>query len=195
MVPQWDHEGGIVLPHFELAIVDDNDDLLPPDTDGEIVICPREPGVMADGYVGMAETTLESRRNLWFHTGDIGRLDEDGRFYFRYRKAERIRVKGEMVSGLEVEEGALTHPDVEDAAALGMPSKLGEEDIRLFVTLKPGATCSAEDIRAHCRGVMAKFMVPAVVTILDSMPRTMTGKPEKGKLAGLPLQPGGKPSS
>ena len=195
VVPQWDHDGGIVLPHFELAIVDENDDRLPPDTDGEIVIRPREPGVMADGYVGMAETTLESRRNLWFHTGDIGRLDEDGLFYFRYRKAERIRVKGEMVSGLEVEEGALTHPDVEDAAALGMPSKLGEEDIRLFVILKPGATCSAEDIRAHCRGVMAKFMVPAVVTILDSMPRTMTGKPEKGKLAGLPLQPGGKPSS
>jgi crotonobetaine/carnitine-CoA ligase len=187
VVPQWDHDGGIVLPHFELAIVDDRDDLLPPGTDGEIVIRPREPGVMADGYVGMAETTLESRRNLWFHTGDIGRLDEDGLFYFRYRKAERIRVKGEMVSGLEVEEGALTHPDVEDAAALGMPSRLGEEDIRLFVTLKPGATCGAEDIRAHCRSVMAKFMVPAVVTILDSMPRTMTGKPEKGKLSELPL--------
>ena len=187
VVPQWDHDGGIVLPHFELAIVDDRDDLLPPGTDGEIVIRPREPGVMADGYVGNAETTLESRRNLWFHTGDIGRLDEDGLFYFRYRKAERIRVKGEMVSGLEVEEGALTHPDVEDAAALGMPSRLGEEDIRLFVTLKPGATCGAEDIRAHCRSVMAKFMVPAVVTILDSMPRTMTGKPEKGKLSELPL--------
>ncbi len=82
MVPQWDHYGGIVLPHFELAIVDENDDRLPPDTDGEIVIRPREPGVMADGYVGMAETTLESRRNLWFHTGDIGRLDEVGRFTF-----------------------------------------------------------------------------------------------------------------
>ena len=142
---------------------------------------------MSDGYVGMAETTLESRRNLWFHTGDIGRLDRDGLFYFRYRKAERIRVRGEMVSGLEVEEGALLHPGLEDAAAVGMASDLGEEDIRLFVTLKPGATCSEEDIRAHCRDVMAKFMVPAVVTILDSMPRTMTGKPEKGKLSALPL--------
>ena len=100
MVPQWDHDGGIVLPHFELAIVDENDDRLPPDTDGEIMIRPREPGVMADGYVGMAETTLKSRRNLWFHTGDIGRLDEDGRFYFRYRKAERIRVKGEWCRAL-----------------------------------------------------------------------------------------------
>ena len=100
-----------------------------------------------------------------------------------------------MVSGLEVEEGALTHHDVEDGAALGMPSKLGEWDITLFLTLKPGATCSDKDIRAHCRGVMAKFMVPAVVTIPDGMPRTMTGKPEKGKLAGLPLEAGGKPSS
>ena len=68
-----------------------------------------------------------------------------------------------------------------------MPSRLGQEDIRLFVTLKLGATCSAEDIRAHCRSVMAKFMVLAVVTILDSMLRTMTGKPEKGKLSELPL--------
>ena len=187
VVPQWDHPGGVVLPHFELAIVNDRDDPLPPNTDGEIVIRPREPGVMADGYVGMAQTTLESRRNLWFHTGDIGRLDNDGLFYFRYRKAERIRVKGEMVSGAEVEEGALGHPDVEDAAAIGIASAFGEEDIRLFVTLKPGTTCNEEDIRAHCRGVMAKFMVPAVITILDSMPRTMTGKPEKGKLAAMPL--------
>ena len=187
VVPQWDHPGGVVLPHFELAIVNDRDDPLPPNTDGEIVIRPREPGVMADGYVGMAQTTLESRRNLWFHTGDIGRLDDDGLFYFRYRKAERIRVKGEMVSGAEVEEGALGHPDVEDAAAIGIASAFGEEDIRLFVTLKPGTTCNEEDIRAHCRGVMAKFMVPAVITILDSMPRTMTGKPEKGKLAAMPL--------
>ena len=187
VVPQWDHEGGIVLPHFELAIVDEKDDLLPPETDGEIVVRPCEPGVMADGYVGMAETTLESRRNLWFHTGDIGRLDRDGLFYFRCRKAERIRVRGEMVSGLEVEEGALLHPDLEDAAAVGIASDLGEEEIRLFVTLKPGATCSEEDIRTHCRDVMAKFMVPAVVTVLDSMPRTMTGKPEKGTLSALPL--------
>ena len=119
----------------------------------------------------------------------IGRLDVvDGLFYFRYRKAERIRVRGEMVSGLEVEEGALLHPGLEEnvkkQSAVGMASDLGEEDIRLFVTLKPGATCSEEDIRAHCRDVMAKFMVPAVVTVLDSMPRTMTGKPEKDNALG-----------
>ena len=185
-VPQWNHPGGIVLPHYEVAIVDENDDIVPPGTDGEIVIRPLEPGVMSDGYFGMAQETLETRRNLWFHSGDIGRMDSRGRLYFRYRKSERIRVRGEMVSGAEVEEGALSHPDIEDAAAVAIPAQLGEEDIRLFVTLKRGANTSREDISRHCEKVMAKFMVPAVVTILDDMPRTPTGKPEKHKLASIP---------
>jgi len=188
VVPQWDHPGGVVLPHYEVAVVDGNDDPLPPGEDGEMVIRPREPGVMADGYFGMPDKTLETRRNLWFHTGDIGCLDEDGLFYFRCRMAERIRVRGEMVSGFEVEEGALSHPMIEDAAAIGVPAALGEEDIRLFVTLKPGCNLSEDEIRDHCRGVMAKFMVPAIVTILDEMPRTVTGKPEKGRLAQMTHQ-------
>ena len=91
-----------------------------------MAIRPREPEVMADGDFGMPEKTLETRRNLWFHTGDIGRLDEDGLFYFRCRMAERIRVRGEMVSGFEVEEGALSHQGIEDAAAIGVPAALGE---------------------------------------------------------------------
>ena len=142
---------------------------------------------MADEYFGMPEKTVASRRNLWFHTGDIGWMDAEGLFYFTCRMAERIRVKGEMVSGFEVEEGALSHPDIEDAAAIAIPGEMGEEDIRLFVTLKPGATLTASDIRTHCQKVMAKFMVPRVVTVMDDLPRTPTGKPEKGKLAALPL--------
>ena len=187
VVPQWDHPGGIVLPHYEVAVVDEHDDPVAPGRDGEMVIRPLEPGVMADGYFGMPEETLKTRRNLWFHTGDIGRFDEEGYFYFRHRKAERIRVRGEMVSAFEVEEGALGHPAVEDAAAVAMPAEAGEEDVRLFVTLKPGRDADEESIREHCRGVMAKFMVPKVVTVIDDMPRTPTGKPEKGKLAGYPL--------
>jgi crotonobetaine/carnitine-CoA ligase len=92
-----------------------------------------------------------------------------------------------MVSGYEVEEGALSHPAVEDAAAIGIPAELGEETIRLFVTIKPGIDVTAQDIREHCRSCMAKYMVPTVVTILDAMPRTPTGKPEKGELGKLPI--------
>jgi crotonobetaine/carnitine-CoA ligase len=187
VAPQWDHPGGLVLPQFDIAIVDDNDNPVPAGCDGELVIRNKEPGVMSDEYFGMPDKTLESRRNLWFHTGDIARLDDAGHFYFRYRMAERIRVLGEMVSGYEVEEGALSHPAVEDAAAIGIPAELGEETIRLFVTIKPGIDVTAQDIREHCRSCMAKYMVPTVVTILDAMPRTPTGKPEKGELGKLPI--------
>ncbi len=113
---------------------------------------------MADGYFGIPEKTLETRRNLWFHTGDIGSLDEVGLFYFRCRMAERIHVRGEMLSGFEVENGSLSHQGIEDAAAIGVPAALGEGDIRLFVTLKHGVGLTEEDIRAYCRSVMAKFI-------------------------------------
>ena len=186
VTPQWDHPGGAILPHFEVGIVDENDNLLAPGEKGEMVIRPLEAGVMSDGYFGMPDKTLESRRNLWFHTGDIGWKDEEGLFYFTCRIAERIRVKGEMVSVYEVEEGALSHPEIEDAAAIGIPGHMGEEDIRLFVTLKDGSRLTEDHIRQHCRTKMAKFMIPHIVTILDEMPRTLTGKTEKGKLASYP---------
>ena len=186
VVPQWDHPGGTVLPHFDIAIVDDNDDCLPANTPGELVIRPLEPGVMSDGYFDMPERTLQSRRNLWFHTGDIGCIDEDGLFYFMHRISERIRVKGEMVSAYEVEEGVLTHPAVADCAAIGVPAELSEEDIRLFVVRKPGMDLTEKEIRQHCSTRMAHFMVPKIITFLDNLPRTSTGKAEKGKLAAMP---------
>ena len=185
MAPQWDHPSGIVLPHFEVAIHDENDDSLPAGQAGEIVVRPLEPGVMCDGYFGMPERTLESWRNLWFHTGDIGRMDEQGRFYFMHRISERIRVKGEMISAYEVEESVLTHPDVQDCAAIGVPSEMGEEDVKLFVVRKNGTEITSEDLIQHCRERMARFMVPKHIVFLNEMPRTSTGKPEKGKLAAL----------
>ena len=188
VVPQWDHPGGKVLPHFEVAIFDENDDPVPAGTVGEMVIRPREAGVMSDGYFGRDDKTNETRRNLWFHTGDLGWLDDEGLFYFRCRIAERIRVRGEMVSGFEVEEGALSHQAIQDAAAIGVPSPFGEEDVFLFVTLKAGKAISDDDIISYCKDVMAKFMVPKYLTILDEMPMTPTGKAEKGKLKELALQ-------
>ena len=90
---------------------------------------------MADGYFGMPERTLQSRKNLWFQTGDICRLDDEGLLYFMHRVSERIRVKGEMVSGYEVEESILTHTGVEDCAVIAVPGEFGEEVINAFITL------------------------------------------------------------
>ena len=114
---------------------------------------------MADGYFGMPERTLESRQDLWFHTGDIGRMDEDGLFYFMHRVSERIRVKGEMVSGYEVEEALLTHPAIQDCAVIGIPADMGEEDIKAFVTFKDGQSVSEDDLKDFCVAKLAKFMV------------------------------------
>ena len=185
VVPQWSHPGGIVLPHFEVEIHDDNDDPLPAGQAGEMVVRPLEPGVMCSGYFGMPERTLESWRNLWFHTGDIGRMDEQGLFYFMHRVSERIRVKGEMVSAYEVEEGVLTHPGVQDCAAIGVPGEMGEEDIKLFVVKKPEVEVTEEDLIQHCSGCMARFMVPSCIVFLEEMPRTSSGKAEKGRLSKL----------
>ncbi len=185
VVPQWDHPGGVVLPHFEVAIHDDNGDPAPPGQPGEMVVRPLEPGVMSDGYFGMLDRTLASRKDLWFHTGDIARFDDDGLFYFMHRMSERIRVKGEMVSAYEVEEGALAHPAVQDCAAIGVPSERGEEAIKLFVVKKPDAEIGADALKKHCAARMARFMVPEHIVFLEELPRTPTGKPEKGKLAAL----------
>lgn len=185
VAPQWDHPGGIVLPDYQVMIADENGDPVPTGTEGEMLVRPNEPGIISDEYFGMPEATLKSRRNFWFHTGDIARFDDDGLFYFVCRKAERIRVRGEMVSGFEVEEGILTHEDVEDCAVIGVPSPLGEEEVKAFVVTKGGKSLTTDDIQNHCQGRMAKHMVPVQVVFLSDIPKTPTGKPEKGKLASL----------
>jgi len=129
----------------------------------------------------MPEETQHCWRNQWFHTGDIAKLDRDGLFYFICRKAQRIRVRGEMVSGFEVEEGILSHADVEDCAVVGVASTHGEEDINAFIVLKKDKIVSAKDIQAHCKNRMAKHMIPTVIEVVDKIPRTPTGKVEIGQ--------------
>ena len=184
-IPLFDHEGGRVLDSHEVAIVDEADDPIPAGEVGELVIRPKEPAVMFSGYFGMPEDTAAAWRNDWFHTGDLARLDADGLLYFVSRMSERIRVRGEMVSGSEVEEVVLTHPAVEDCAVIGVPSDLGDDDVKAFVSLRPGAALSAEELRAFCRGRMSRFMVPTHVAFLGEMPRTPTGKPAKDILTRM----------
>ena len=184
-IPLFDTPGGRVLDTHEVAIFDESDDSLPTGEVGELVIRPTEPGVMFSGYFGMPEETLASWRNLWFHTGDLARLDDDGLLHFVSRMSERIRVRGEMVSAYEVEEVALTHPAVEDCAVIGVPSNRGEEEVKAFVSLRPGATATAKELQIFCGERMSRFLVPASVVFLAEMPRTPTGKPSKDILSRM----------
>jgi len=119
------------------------------------------PSWCKDDYFGMPDETRKSRRNSWFYTSDIAKLDENGFFYFVCRQAERIRVKGEMVSGFEVEEGILSHPNIEDSAVVGIESPLGEEEIKALVVPKPNTLLTTSMLHDHCKQTMAKHMLPA----------------------------------
>ncbi|MEM7118060.1 MAG: AMP-binding protein [Chloroflexota bacterium] len=182
-LPVWDKAGaGKVLERYEVAIVDEHDDILPQGAVGELVLRPREPAIMASEYIGMPDRTLKAWRNLWFHTGDLARLDEDGDLHWIARISERIRVKGEMVSGYEIEEGILTHPAIEDCAVIGIPDGRGEEEVKAFVTLRPNVSLTLAELRDYCHPRMSRFMNPTALEILAEMPRTPTGKPAKAEL-------------
>jgi crotonobetaine/carnitine-CoA ligase len=167
---------GRATQEFEVRIHDDDDNPVPPNTPGEIVIRPLEPSIILDDYFGMPEATVEAFRNLWFHSGDLGRMDEDGNLFFVGRKKEAIRRRGENISAFEVEEGVLLHPDVVQCAAIGVPSELTEEEVKIYVVRRTGSELTPDEIIEHCRATLAKFQVPRYVEFVEDIPKTPTGK-------------------
>ncbi len=182
-LPLFDKKGaGRVLDRYEVAIVDEQDYPLPTGSVGELLIRPREPAIMASCYLGMPEETLNTWRNLWFHTGDLARLDSEGDLFWVARISERIRVKGEMVSAYEIEEIIISHPSVEDCAVIGIPDGIGEETVHPFITLREEASLELDELIEFCNPRMSRFMVPTSMGILAEMPRTPSGKPAKTDL-------------
>lgn len=173
---------GTIHPSFDVRILGGDDHEVPPGDVGEIVIRPNEPDIMMKGYYGMPEESLAAFRNLWFHTGDYGRMDEDSHLFFETRKKDAIRRRGENISAFEIEEVVNTHPAVLECAAVGVPAPLTEEDVKVVVVLRQGASLDAETLREFCRTRMARFMVPEHVEFVYALPKTPTGKVEKYKL-------------
>ncbi len=134
------------------------------------------------GYYGMPEQNAEAFRGGWFHTGDLGRLDEEGNLYFEGRKKDAIRRRGENISAFEIEQVIESHQAVLEAAAYGVPSEYTEEDVAVSVVLRPGHELSTEQLLDFCRGRMARYMVPLHVRILDALPKTSTEKVAKNVL-------------
>ncbi len=181
---------GRVSEDWEVRLVDDRDVDVPVGEVGEIVLRPKYPGLITPGYLNKPEATVEAFRNLWFHTGDLATMDEDGFYYFRDRKKDAIRRRGENISSWEVEQVLMEHPAIAEAAAIPYPSPMGEDDLRVVVSLRDGAVLEATDLVAYCVERMPDFMVPRYVEILDELPRTPTGRIEKYRLREAPLSPG-----
>ncbi len=174
---------------YDVRIFDDIDEELPPGQVGEIVVRPMKPSVIMDGYYNMPEETLKAFRNLWFHTGDLAYRDEAGYFYFVGRKKDAIRRRGENISAFEIEEIVDSHPAVLESAAIGVPSELTEEDVKVCVVLRPGELVTPEELIAYCEKRMARHMVPRYVEFVAELPKTPTEKVEKYKLKERAVTP------
>ncbi|MDR7303971.1 AMP-binding protein [Haloactinomyces albus] len=184
-MPPWDRKIGTAgheSANYEVAVVDEHDEPVPPGVAGEIVARPKKPGWMFDGYHAMSETTVESWRNLWFHTGDRGLLDEDGYLVFLDRLKDTIRRRGENISSWEIERVVSAHPAVAQAAAYGVPSELSEEEVMVAIVVAPGTGLNPAELTEHCAGSLTAFAVPRYVRVIDALPMTPSQRVEKYKL-------------
>jgi crotonobetaine/carnitine-CoA ligase len=171
---------GAARDDFDVAVLDSDDARLPPGAIGEIAVRPREPSVMTSGYFRKPDETLAAQRNLWFHTGDLGRFDSDGFLYFEGRKKELIRRGGEMISPVEIDLTALKFAHVSDCAAVGVPDEILEEEVKLVAVPRDGF--DAQALLAFMRESLPRHMVPRYLELVDAIPKTPTQKVQRFRL-------------
>jgi acyl-CoA synthetase (AMP-forming)/AMP-acid ligase II len=157
----------------ELQVIGGADSPLPAGTPGEILA--RGPQLMS-GYWRRPEETAHALRAGWLHTGDVGRIDEDGYLFIEDRLSDMIVSGGENVSLRVVEDVLLAHPAIADAAVIGVPDVRWGEAVKAVVVLRAEMACAEEEILAFCRPRLGSFERPRSVDFLDVLPRTATGK-------------------
>jgi len=164
---------GQAIPGVEVSIQDDGDRPLPVGEVGEV--CVRGRNVMA-GYYRNPEETARTVRAGWLHTGDMGRLDEDGFLFIVERKKDLIIRGGFNIYPREVEETLYGHPKIAEAAVVGMKDPLMGEDVLAFVVLRSGEQATEAEIAAFCERRLARFKCPKQVRFLDALPKSPIGK-------------------
>ncbi|MCC2601173.1 AMP-binding protein [Sphingopyxis yananensis] len=173
---------GKVDPSFEVRIVDDEDNDVPVGTPGEIIIRPRYPHVMFEGYWGRPEETLRIMKNLWLHSGDIGSIDEDGYFYFVDRKKDYLRRRGENISSFELERAFRGHPDIVDVAIHSVLSESAEDDVKATIVLNGESKMTEAEMCSWCADRVPYFAVPRYIEFRDELPRNPVGRVLKYQL-------------
>jgi crotonobetaine/carnitine-CoA ligase len=168
--------------YFDVRLFDDDDQEVGPGEKGEIVVRPKRPHVMFEGYWGRPGATVDASRNLWFHTGDIGRLDEEGFLFFVDRKADYLRRRGENISSFEVESVLMGHGALADVAVCAVPSDLTEDDLKITATLKEGASLTEAELFRWCVDQLPYFALPRYVEFRGELPRSPVGRVLKREL-------------
>jgi crotonobetaine/carnitine-CoA ligase len=167
---------------YTVKLVDDSGVEVGINTPGELLMRPLKPYTMVLEYYHMPEKTVEAWGDLWFHTGDFLYRDEGGYFHFVDRKKDALRRRGENISSYEVEKVINGHPSVLESAAVAVKSNLGEDEVMICLTLKPGKQLTPVELMVHCEERMAYFMIPRYVRIMTDMPKTPTQRVQKYQL-------------
>lgn len=182
---------GTIRSGYQLRIANDMDEPLPANTIGHLLLRSDIPNAFFKGYFNDPAATIESFSDLWLHTGDLAKVDEQGNVYFVGRVKDVIRRRGENVNASEIEEELLRHPDILAAAAFAIPSELGsgtEDDVKVAVKLREGSSIDESTLYDWAVRNLARFQVPTVVEIVNELKKTPTGKIEKRG----PVAEGGK---
>ncbi|WP_112664420.1 class I adenylate-forming enzyme family protein [Microvirga flavescens] len=167
---------GQASPRVNVRIVDENGEDVPRGSVGEILLT--SPGVMK-GYWNNTVATLETLRDGWVHTGDVGKLDDEGFLYLVDRKKDMIISGGENIYSREVEEAIVSHHAVSEVAVIGVPDEKWGEAVMAVVVVKPGASTTSEEIVDHCRTQIASYKKPRHVTFVDEIVKLPSGKIDK----------------
>lgn len=184
---------GQVNAAFEVRIVDSDGQSLPAGSTGEICCRPKSDNVMSKGYVDASavdSVLVVQPHEEWFHTGDLGSLDDDRNLTYVDRVKDSLRRRGENVSSVELETTVTRHPAVLEAAAVAVPSDLGEDDILVVVTLRQGVSLDHAELLDFCSARMPYFCVPRYLEVLDDIPKNVIGRVRKDLLRQRGLSAG-----
>ena len=194
----WQPPGGYNKPnaagvindeYFDVRIFDAEDNEVPRGDRGEIVIRPKRPEVMFAGYWGRPEVTVETSRNWWYHTGDIGIVDDDNFLFFVDRKADYLRRRGENIASFEVESIIMGHGQIADVAVHAVPSPLTEDDLKITATRVEGATVNEEELFLWCVEQLPYFALPRYIEFRTDLPRSPVGRVLKRELRAEGVTP------
>ncbi|MEW6471460.1 MAG: AMP-binding protein [Actinomycetota bacterium] len=166
----------------DVRIVDDEGDEVAPGMVGEVVCRPKRRNVMFKGYWRRPEATVEATRDLWFHTGDLGLIDEDGWFYFVDRKNDYLRRRGENMSSQELEAIYLTHPAIDQVAVHAVPSEFTEDEIKVTAVLAAGTALTAEELFNWAKDQLPYFALPRYIEFRAELPVSAVGRVHKYQL-------------
>ena len=170
---------GHPLSWYEAKVMDEQGRELPPGETGELCFRALEPGLHFLGYFRNEAATRECLRDGWFRSGDLARQDENGDLYFVGRAKDSVRRRGINISAWEVERVLLEHPEIEECALVGVPSDIGEEELKVFIRLVSGARVDAAALHAWCGPRLPRFQVPRFIAFVEDFPRTPTQRIRK----------------